>query len=154
MSKNCPNIFNKWEMISKEDRKKPISHGGSHFMFHTCADLSIGVKVVPFGNWKEFTINQYSNDLSEFIYWWNNFVKCDLKGFSGFGGKKFEMVGFTIHNPEVIPVHDIRNKLSPLTNLMALITDPNIGWGDVINQIPACKKSINYLAKRNVYEKI
>jgi len=151
--RNSPNIFNKWEMISEEDRKKPISHACRYFVFHSCADLSIGIKVVPFGAWKEFEISQYSNDLSTFMCWWNHFVKCDLNGFPGFGNIKFDMVGFNIRNPEAIPVHDIRNKLSPITNLIALCGLDKLPENVIIlDHLPICKRSINYLAKRKVYE--
>lgn len=51
---------------------------------------------------------------------------------------------------ESIPIHDIRNKLSPVCNLIAMFGKPEykkyIG-----KEIENCKKSINYLANREVY---
>jgi len=90
------NILNKQGMLTNEDRKQPLSHGCQWFTFQSCIDLSDGVKVIPYVNSDKITINQYSQDLSSFMCWWNYFVMKDLSGFSGFSHVKFELVGFTI----------------------------------------------------------
>lgn len=47
-------------------------------------------------------------------------------------------------------VNDIRNKLSPITHLISMI---EIGRLDLAQQgLEQAKKSVNYLAKRNVYQ--
>lgn len=90
------NILNKQGMLTDSDKKKPLFHSGQHFTFESCIDLSIGVKVTPFGNSNKYPVNYYSQDLSAFMCWWEYFVKKDLNGFSGFSHVNFELVGFTI----------------------------------------------------------
>jgi hypothetical protein len=90
------NIFGKQELLSDEDRKKPFEHGCDYFTFKTCVDLSQGVKVIPYGNGTEYSINSYSQDLASFIVWWSKFVLKDLNGFSGFSHVKFELIGFEL----------------------------------------------------------
>ena len=90
------NILNKQGMLSNSDRKQPLIHSCSHFTFESCIDLSIGVKVTPFGNYDKYSINRYSQDLASFMCWWNHFVMKDLNGFSGFSQVNFELVGFTL----------------------------------------------------------
>lgn len=90
------NILNKVGMLSNKDRKQPLSHGCNYFSFESCLDLSIGVKVIPYGNYEEYRINQYSQDLASFMCWWNHFVMKDLNGFSGFSHIEFTLVGFTL----------------------------------------------------------
>lgn len=47
-------------------------------------------------------------------------------------------------------VHDIRNKLSPITTLISLIER---GEGEYVKKIlPTVKNSVNYLAQRDVYD--
>jgi len=66
-----------------------------------------------------------------------------------------------------LTIADIRNNLSPITNLIALLkleseSDEDLGenspmemqkdrWFMIQDQLPQCKKSINYLAQREVY---
>lgn len=90
------NICGKQELLSNEDRKKPLEHGCEYFTFETCIDLSKGVKVIPYGNMNEYPIDLYSQDLASFIVWWAHFVMRDLNGFSGFHNIKFELVNFTL----------------------------------------------------------
>lgn len=87
------NILNKPGMLTAEDRKAPLERGGEYFTFKTCLDLSIGVKVIPYGNSTEFSVDQYTQDVAAFICFWNHFVAKDLNGFSGFSHVKFELVG-------------------------------------------------------------
>jgi hypothetical protein len=51
---------------------------------------------------------------------------------------------------ESIPVHDIRNKLSPVCNLIAMIGKPECEKY-IETEIERSKKAINYLADREVY---
>jgi hypothetical protein len=91
------NILNKVGMISNEDRTQSLTHGCNWFTFVTCVDLSIGVKVIPYGGINDkYSIEKYSQDLSSFMCWWNHFVMKDLNGFSGFSHVTFELVGFTL----------------------------------------------------------
>lgn len=90
------NILNKVGYLTKEDRKEKLVRGCDHFTFHSCLDLSDGVLVVPYGDGREFTIEQYSRDLASFVSFWNNFVAKDLNGFSGFQNVKFNLYGFKI----------------------------------------------------------
>lgn len=90
------NILNKEGYLTNEDRKQPIEHGCDYFTFKTCIDLSEPIKVIPYGNLKEYELNKYSIDIASFICWWTNFVHCDLNGFSGFNNLKFELIGFEI----------------------------------------------------------
>jgi hypothetical protein len=63
--------------------------------------------------------------------------------------KQFNFLNLAVVR-ESIPVHDIRNKLSPMCNLISMIGEP-----DFEKYMPAeiekCKKAINYLANREVY---
>lgn len=90
------NILNKNGFLTDEDRKESLVHGCNYFTFESCLDLSSGVKVIPYGSYSEYTVNQYSRDLASFMCWWDYFVKKDLNGFSGFHNVKFELVGFTL----------------------------------------------------------
>ena len=90
------NILNKQGMLTDSDRKQPLVHGCDHFSFISCIDLSIGVKVVPHGNYDIYSISRYSQDLASFMCWWNRFVMSDLNGFSGFSHVNFELIGFTL----------------------------------------------------------
>lgn len=56
---------------------------------------------------------------------------------------------FNEFEEESLQIPDIRNKLSPITNLIALIERDQ--WELAEDQIEQCKKSINYLANRAVY---
>jgi hypothetical protein len=93
---NKINILNKVGMLTDEDRKQPLSRGCNYFSFETCVDLSIGVKVIPYGSALLYSVNNYSQDLASFMCWWNHFVMKDLSGFSGFSHVKFELVGFEL----------------------------------------------------------
>jgi len=90
------NILNKEGLLSDEDRKQPLKHGCNHFNFESCIDLSIGVKVIPYGSSDVQSIQNYSQDLAAFMCWWNHFVMRDLNGFSGFSHIKFELAGFKL----------------------------------------------------------
>lgn len=90
------NILNKVGMLSKEDRKRPLTRRCEFFTFESCIDLSEGVKVIPYGNSKKYSSEVYSRDLASFISWWSYFVQKDLNGFSGFGSVNFEFVGFKL----------------------------------------------------------
>ena len=90
------NILNKTGFLTDEDRKQPLTHQSNYFEFETCIDLSKGVRVIPYGNQSVFSVNDYSNDLAEFMIWWTNFVWKDLNGFSGFSHVKFELIGFNL----------------------------------------------------------
>ena len=87
------NILNKTGMLSKKDRKEPLEHGCNHFVFKTCLDLSEPIKVTPFGKHlcSVYSLEDYSQDLSIFMTWWEHFVKPGLNGFSGFSNVKFEI---------------------------------------------------------------
>ena len=93
---NRINILNKEGLISDLDRKQPLSHGCGSFMFESCIDLSIGVKVTPYGNSDKYLINDYSQSLASFIGWWVMNVLKDLNGFPGIDTINFELVGFTL----------------------------------------------------------
>jgi hypothetical protein len=90
------NILNKVGYLTPEDRKQPLEHGCEYFTFKTCLDLSEPVKVIPYGQPEQYSIQQYSRDIASFICFWTHFVQKDLNGFSGFGGVKFEPIGFSI----------------------------------------------------------
>lgn len=90
------NILNKEGMLTDSDRKQPLIHSCQYFTFETCIDLSIGVKIKPFGNYDKYSVSRYSQDLASFMCWWNHFVMKDLNGFSGFSHVNFELVGFKI----------------------------------------------------------
>jgi hypothetical protein len=51
---------------------------------------------------------------------------------------------------ESLDIPDIRNKLSPITNLIQLIEKGEFGWA--MKQLKQCKKSVNYLADRKVFD--
>lgn len=93
---NKINFLNKEGYLSDSDRKLPISHGCQSFMFESCVDLSIGVKVIPYGNLDKYSTNLYSQDLASFICWWVMNVLKDLNGFSGLDTINFELVGFKL----------------------------------------------------------
>jgi len=90
------NILNKQGMLTDSDRIQPLTHGNQYFQFESCIDLSIGVKVIPYGNNDKYSANLYSQDLASFICWWKHFVMKDLNGFQGFSHVNFEFVGFTL----------------------------------------------------------
>jgi hypothetical protein len=90
------NILNKVGMLTEEDRKAHLQHACNSLMFETCLDLSEPIKVIPYGNQKKVSLQEYSRDVASFICWWTHFVQKDLNGFSGFGHVKFEPVGFVI----------------------------------------------------------
>lgn len=90
------NILNKAGLLTAEDRKEKLQHGCDYFIFETCLDLSEPIKVIPYGNINEVSLQIYSRDVARFISWWTIFVFKDLNGFSGFNGVKFEPVGFKI----------------------------------------------------------
>lgn len=92
------NILNKVGMLTNEDRKMPLTHGCNYFKFQSCIDLSIGVKVIPYGNATLFSVNDYSKDLASFFCWWEHQVMKDLNGFNGFSNINFELVGFELVN--------------------------------------------------------
>lgn len=50
---------------------------------------------------------------------------------------------------ETIDVPDIRNKLSPVTHLVSMYEAGHMNYVDEV--MPKVKKSINYLAQREVY---
>lgn len=86
------NILNKQGILTSEDRKESLVRGLQHSTFHTCLDLSQGVKIIPYGSGK-MSLKQYSEDMASFISFWTTFVSRDLNGFSGFSHVKFELVG-------------------------------------------------------------
>lgn len=90
------NILNKQGILSESDRLEPLTHSCQYFTFETCIDLSIGVKVIPYGNFNKYKVSQYSQDLASFMCYWNQFIMKDLNGFSGFSHVQFELVGFTL----------------------------------------------------------
>ncbi len=90
------NILNKRGYLTDEDRKQPLERGCEYFTFKTNLDLSIPVKVIPYGLNEEIPSELYSRDLSSFIAFWTRFVSEDLNGFSGFHNVKFEFVGFKL----------------------------------------------------------
>ena len=90
------NILNKVGMLTSEDRKEKLQHGCDDFTFETCLDLSEPIKVIPYGNPNEVSLNVYSRNVASFICWWTHFVKKDLNGFYGFHNIKFEPVGFVV----------------------------------------------------------
>lgn len=90
------NILNKTGLLTDEDRKEPLQHGCNYFTFETCLDLSQPVKVIPYGDPTEVSLQNYTRDVANFICWWTHFVHKDLNGFSGFSHVKFEPVGFVV----------------------------------------------------------
>ena len=90
------NIFGKRELLTKEDRKRPLVHGCDYFKFESNIDLSDGIKVIPYGSCEIFSTEQYSIDLMSFMVWWTNNVFQDLNGFSGMSNIKFEFVRFKL----------------------------------------------------------
>lgn len=90
------NIFGGEGYLTDEQRKKPLQHGCEHLTFESCIDLSKPIRVIPYGNSKECSLQQYSRDVASFFCWWTNNVHKDLNGFSGLHSAKFELVGFTI----------------------------------------------------------
>lgn len=91
MDINKINILNKEGMLTDEDRKQPLSHGCNSFSFESCVDLSKGIDVIPYGNSKQFSLDQYSQDIASFMCWWTTNVMKDLNGFSGFSHVKFRL---------------------------------------------------------------
>lgn len=91
------NILNKEGMLTTEQRKEPLVKGMNHVTFRTCLDLSQGIVVEPYGTRNEMTLQQWNEDLAAFISFWNQFVLCDLNGFSGFSHIKYTFPdGFVI----------------------------------------------------------
>lgn len=90
------NILNKAGMLTSEDRKQPLEQAGMYFNFKTNLDLTIPIKVIPFGQGGKYPIDWYSQDVASFICWWTKVVLKDLNGFSGFSHVKFELVGFEV----------------------------------------------------------
>lgn len=56
-------------------------------------------------------------------------------------------------NEPKLYVHDIRNKLSPITNLISLLERDDVPKDFILESIKSSKESINYLTQREVYEK-
>ena len=83
------NILNKEGMLTKEDRKKPLSHQCEWCTFKTNIDLSKGVTVTSHS--QAVTYTGYSRDLATFISWWTQTVLPDLNGFDGFHNVKFKL---------------------------------------------------------------
>ena len=52
-----------------------------------------------------------------------------------------------------LTVPDIRNKLTPIVNLIALLQCDEMVDDYIPKEIEQCKISINYLAKRDVYSR-
>lgn len=90
------NILNKEGIISYVDRKEPLVHGGEFFTFSTCLDLSKPIELTPYGNRIEYSLQEYSRDLMNFISWWNYFVAKDLNDFSGFHNVEIKLIGFKV----------------------------------------------------------
>jgi hypothetical protein len=90
------NFFGGKDYLDDNQRKKILEHGCEYFTFKTCVDLSEPIQVIPYGNLNEFTLNQYSIDISNFICWWSNVILKDLNGVSGFNNLKFEPINFKI----------------------------------------------------------
>jgi hypothetical protein len=90
------NIFGGQGYLTDEQRKKPLQHGCDYFNFESCIDLSKPIRVIPYGNATEFSVEQYSRDVASFFCWWTYNIRKDLNGFSGFHNTKFELVGFVI----------------------------------------------------------
>lgn len=104
MNINKINILNKEGMLTPEDRKQPLEHGCHDFTFKSCIDLSDGVDVIPYGSRKQFSLDQYSQDVASFICWWTHNVMKDLNGFSGFSHVKFRLPEGT----ELIDTHHLK----------------------------------------------
>lgn len=93
---NKINVLNKVGLLTTEDRKEKLQHGCDYFTFESCLDLSKPIKVIPYGNAKEVSLEIYSRDVASFICWWTHFIHKDLNGFSGFSHVKFVPVGFVV----------------------------------------------------------
>lgn len=93
---NKINILNEVGLLTDEQRKLPLQHGCHCFTFETCIDLSKPIKVIPYGNYKSYSIDDYSRDVAEFFTWWSREVLKDLNGFSGYSNLKFELIGFKL----------------------------------------------------------
>ena len=82
------------------------------------------------------------------------YVAYKKAGNNAYFGNGFEAgIKFALNKGQTLPIHDvsdslqadIRNKLSPLSNLIAMIEgDASIEW--IKNQIPQAKISIDYLS--------
>lgn len=90
------NILNRQGLLTDEERKEPLIHNCQHFTFKTCLDLSQPIEVIPYGSSELYSLNDYSQDIANFIAWWTHFVRRDLNGFSGFHNVKFHPIGFKI----------------------------------------------------------
>jgi len=96
MERDRINVLNKQGILTDEDRKQEFVHGCNHVTFHTNLDLSVPIKVVPYGTSGKIKIDHYSQDLASFICYWEHFIKKDLNGFTGFSHVKFELDGLEI----------------------------------------------------------
>jgi len=85
------NILNKVGYLTSEDRKEKLEHGYNYVTFVTNLDLTKPIKVIPYGNVSQLSIEKYSQDLASFMVWWTYNVLKDLNGFSGFTNVKFEL---------------------------------------------------------------
>ena len=56
-----------------------------------------------------------------------------------------------LNNKNNLTIPDIRNKLTPVVNLLALLQCDEMVDEFIPKEIEQCKKSINYLAQRDVY---
>jgi hypothetical protein len=74
--------------LTYEERKRRLSHSVGNVDFVTCLDLSSGVKVKSF---RQITLEEYSNCLSDFIAWWSVNILPDLNGFSGMSSIYFDI---------------------------------------------------------------
>jgi hypothetical protein len=90
------NFFGGKGCLTDEQRKKPLQHDCEHFTFRTCVDLSEPIRVSPFGSRTQFSLDEYSNDLSAFMVWWSMNVLPDLIGFNGFHNRQFVAQGFAV----------------------------------------------------------
>ncbi len=90
------NILNTVGLLTSEQRKEKLQHGCNDFTFDTCIDLSEPIKVIPYGNPKEVSLEIYSQNVASFICWWTHFVQKDLNGFSGFSHVKFVPINFKV----------------------------------------------------------
>lgn len=78
---------------SKEEQKTPSVYVGEFFEFHFLYDLSENVKIkkLPYININEFTINEYNQDFSKFLFNHIHNIWPHLNGFSGYDTVRYQI---------------------------------------------------------------
>jgi len=77
--------------LTSEERKMPIAHGCSNAMLESVADLSSGVKIIPYGSSENYTPQDMACDVAQFTMWWSRKLHKRMNGFSGIDCIKWEI---------------------------------------------------------------